>query len=122
MPVYDQEEIGYMELMKLLIDKGANVNARLGKRLWFRSFFSDQSWVDPAGATPFWRAAQSSDVEAMKFLMAHGADARMATNTRRGYAADGCGGSRLGARTSPVNAHRFISWLRWSIACSLATT
>jgi ankyrin repeat protein len=79
MPVYDQEEIGYMELMKLLIDRGANVNARLGKRLWFRSFFSDQSWVDPAGATPFWRAAQSSDVAAMKFLVAHGADAKMAT-------------------------------------------
>jgi ankyrin repeat protein len=79
MPVFDQEEIGYMELMRLLIDKGANVNARLGKRLWFRSFFSDQSWVDPAGATPFWRAAQSSDVDGMKFLVAHGADPKVAT-------------------------------------------
>jgi ankyrin repeat protein len=79
MPVYDQEETGYTEMLKLLVDKGANVNARLGKRLWFRSFFSDQSWVDPAGATAFWRSAQSSDVETMKFLVLHGADAKIAS-------------------------------------------
>ena len=79
MPVYDQEETSFQELMQLLTDKGANVNARLGKRLWFRSFFSDQSWVDPAGATAFWRAAQSSDVATMKFLVAHGADGKIAS-------------------------------------------
>jgi len=33
--------------------------------------------VDPAGATAFWRAAQSSDVPAMKLLLAHGADAKL---------------------------------------------
>ena len=79
MPVYDQEETSFQELMQLLIEKGADVNARLGKRLWFRSFFSDQSWVDPAGATPYWRAAQSSDAETMKFLVAHGANPLIAS-------------------------------------------
>ena len=79
MPVYDQEATSYKELLNLLVAKGANVNARLGKRLWFRSFFSDQSWADPAGATPFWRAAQSSDVETMKFLVARGADPKLAS-------------------------------------------
>ena len=32
------------------------------------------SGVDEIGATPFWRAAYASDVEAMKLLVAHGAD------------------------------------------------
>ena len=30
--------------------------------------------VDEIGATPFWRAAYASDVDAMKLLVAHGAD------------------------------------------------
>jgi ankyrin repeat protein len=35
--------------------------------------------VDPAGATPFWRAAQADDIEAMRILAAHGADPRIPT-------------------------------------------
>jgi ankyrin repeat protein len=64
--------------MKALIAHGADVNAKLGKKLWVRSF-GDRSWVDPAGATPFWRAAQSDDVAAMKLLVASGADPKIAT-------------------------------------------
>ena len=59
--------------MKMLLDDGADPNARLGKKLWFRSF-GDHSWIDTAGATAFWRAAQSTDLPAMKLLVAHGAD------------------------------------------------
>jgi uncharacterized protein len=78
-PSTEQESVGYLDLMKVLIEHGANINARLGKKPWFRSYFSDSSWVNPAGATAFWRAAQSSDIAAMHLLMDHGADPKLAT-------------------------------------------
>ena len=76
-PSVEQEKITHLELMQALLDKGANVNAQVGEKLWFRSFTNDYTWVDPAGATAFWRAAQSGDVPAMKLLLAHGADAKL---------------------------------------------
>jgi uncharacterized protein len=77
-PITSQEKITYLELMKALIARGADVNAKLGKKIWVRSF-GDRSWVDPVGATPFWRAAQSDDVAAMKLLVASGAEPKVAT-------------------------------------------
>jgi uncharacterized protein len=77
-PLTTHEQITHLELMKALIAHGADVNAKLGKKLWVRSF-GDRSWADPAGATPFWRATQSLDVPAMKLLVAAGADPKVAT-------------------------------------------
>jgi ankyrin repeat protein len=77
-PITSQEKITHLELMNALIAKGAAVNAKLGKKIWVRSF-GDRSWADPVGATPFWRAAQSDDVAAMKLLVASGADPKIAT-------------------------------------------
>jgi ankyrin repeat protein len=75
-PITVQEKITHLELMKALIAKGADVNAKLGKKIWVRSF-GDRSWADPVGATAFWRAAQSDDVPAMKLLVAAGADPKI---------------------------------------------
>jgi uncharacterized protein len=72
-PIIGQEKVGYLDLMKALLDGGADPNARTTKKLWFRSF-GDHSWIDTAGSTAFWRAAQSTDLAAMKLLVAHGAD------------------------------------------------
>ena len=80
-PATDQEKVTYLELMKALLDHGANVNAQLGEKLWFRSFTNDYTWVDPAGATAFWRAAQSSDVAAMRLLMEYKADPKLASRS-----------------------------------------
>lgn len=80
-PIMDQEQVGYLDLMKALIAKGADVNARLGKKIWFRSFTHDVTWIDPAGATPFWRAAQSTDIAAMRLLVEHGADPKIASTS-----------------------------------------
>ncbi len=77
-PLTTHEQVTHLELMKALIAHGANVNARLGKKLWVRSF-GDRSWVDPAGATAFLRAAQSLDVPAMHLLIESGADPKIAT-------------------------------------------
>jgi ankyrin repeat protein len=80
-PSTDQEKVTYLELMKALLDHGANVNAQVGEKLWFRSFTNDYTWVDPAGATAFWRAAQSSDTAAMRLLIEHKADAKLAVKS-----------------------------------------
>jgi uncharacterized protein len=78
-PVTAQEKVKYLDLMKDLIEHGANVNARLVKKPWFRTTSHDASWVDVPGATPFWRAAQACDLTAMQFLLDHGADPNIAT-------------------------------------------
>src|ERR1700722_18659544 len=80
-PTTDQEKVSYLELMKALLDHGANVNAQVGEKLWFRSFTNDYTWVDPAGATAFWRAAQSSDVAAMHLLIDYKADPKLAVKS-----------------------------------------
>ncbi len=72
-PGTGDEKVTYLELMQTLLEDGADPNARITRKLWFRSF-GDHSWVDTAGATAFWRAASSTDLPAMKLLIAHGAD------------------------------------------------
>ena len=60
--------------MQALLEHGADPDARLIKKLWFTGYNFDQSGVDEAGATSFWRAAQASDTAAMRLLVAAGAD------------------------------------------------
>ena len=72
-PNTTQEKVSYLDLVKALLAHNANPNARLGKKLWFRGLAQDPSWVDPAGSTPFWRAAQSDDLAVMKLLVDAGA-------------------------------------------------
>jgi ankyrin repeat protein len=71
---YLNQKTSYLDLMTALLDKGANPNARLRKKVWYSGYSFDLSGVDEIGATPFWRAAYASDVAAMKLLVAHGAD------------------------------------------------
>jgi uncharacterized protein len=78
-PITIQEKTGYLDLMKALLDHGADPNARLKKHVWFRALPDDGTWVDTAGATPFWRAAQSDDLVAMRLLVEHGANPWIAT-------------------------------------------
>jgi ankyrin repeat protein len=80
-PSTDQEKITYLDLMRALLDHGAKVNAEVGEKLWFRSFTNDYTWVDPAGATAFWRAAQSSDTAAMRLLIEYKADPKLAVKS-----------------------------------------
>ena len=69
----------YLDLMKALLDKGADPNIRLNKKIWYSGYSFDLSGVDETGATPFWRAAYASDVDAMKMLVAYGADPNIRT-------------------------------------------
>jgi uncharacterized protein len=74
-----QQKLTHLELMKALLDKGADPNVRLKKKVWFSGYNFDTSGVDEAGATPFWRAAYGSDVPAMALLKEYGADPSIAT-------------------------------------------
>jgi len=76
---YQQQQTGYLDLMKVLLDKGADVNARVKYKVWYQAYNSDFAGVDESGATPFWRAAYANDVDAMKLLVAHGADPNIST-------------------------------------------
>lgn len=74
-----QQETTYLELMEALLKAGADVNARLDTHLWYMSYNFDLLGVNTSGATPFWRAAYGTDVPAMRLLVKHGADHRIAT-------------------------------------------
>jgi uncharacterized protein len=76
-PITNQEKTGYLELMKELLDRGANPNTRLAHKLWFRPNNHDQLWIGTAGSTAFWRAAQATDLRAMHLLVEHGADPKI---------------------------------------------
>ncbi len=76
---YEQQETGYLELMRALLDAGADVNARLNRTLWFTTYNRDLLGVDRTGATAFWRAAHATDVPAMKLLLEYGADPHLPT-------------------------------------------
>ncbi len=76
---YEQQTTGYLELMRALLDAGADVNARLNRTLWFTTYNRDLLGVDRTGATPFWRAAHATDVPAMKLLLEYGADPHLPT-------------------------------------------
>jgi len=71
-------DMDHLDYIKLLIAKGANVNARVKDSTETRTVFTNQ-WLDENGATPFFRASQSGDVVLMKLLLANGADPKAKT-------------------------------------------
>jgi ankyrin repeat protein len=82
-------DMDHLEFIKLLLDHGANVNARVcgaqstpaackGDSTETRTIFTMQ-WLYEDGATAFWRAAQSGDTALMKLLLAKGADPKIPT-------------------------------------------
>jgi ankyrin repeat protein len=91
---YEQQQTSYLDLMKALLDKGADPNVRLTKKVWYSQYDFDQSGVDEIGATPFWRAAYSADVDAMKLLVARGADFNIPTSKGAGRPRTGDIGER----------------------------
>ena len=71
-------DMDHLEFIKLLLNKGADVNARVKDSTETRTVFTNQ-WLDENGATAFFRASQSGDVELMKLLLSKGADPKINT-------------------------------------------
>jgi ankyrin repeat protein len=71
-----------LSFIQVLLDRGANPNARTKEvppsRSWLYSL-GDVSWVDFTGQTPFLRAALSGDTTSMRLLLKYGADPNLPT-------------------------------------------
>jgi len=72
-----------LELIDVLLEKGANPNARTKEsppiRRQMLTVTGTLEWVDFTGQTPFIRAALAGDVTVMKRLLARGADPKIPT-------------------------------------------
>jgi ankyrin repeat protein len=69
-----------MDLIKGLLKRGANPNARANTTP-FRGFYQvSANWANFDGQSPFLRAALSGDVALMRLLLEHGADPNLGTN------------------------------------------
>ena len=73
----------YLDVMGKLLEKGADPNARLYQHPWYMVYSGcgnrNCGLADTAGSTAFWRAAYSTDVEAMRLLVKYGADPNIPT-------------------------------------------
>jgi ankyrin repeat protein len=72
--MFRQQENTYLDLLKLLLDVGAEPNQRVSTHIWYAAYNAGRMGVDFTGATPFWRAAYAHDVNAMRILADYGAD------------------------------------------------
>ncbi|MDX1495282.1 MAG: ankyrin repeat domain-containing protein, partial [Longimicrobiales bacterium] len=68
------QKTSYLDLMEQLLQAGADPNARTSTHVWYAAYNAGRMGVDFTGATPFWRAAYATDVEAMRLLHSYGAD------------------------------------------------
>ena len=73
----------FLDLIKVLLERGANPNARTKEVPPFKRLFlkgtGSLSWVDFTGQTPFLTAALAGDVSVMRLLLDHGADPKIPT-------------------------------------------
>lgn len=72
-----------LELIKVLLERGANPNPRTRESIPIRRFMlrvtGTLEWVDFTGQTPFLRAAWAGDLTVMRLLLEHGANPKIPT-------------------------------------------
>jgi ankyrin repeat protein len=71
-------DMDHLQFIELLLEHGAEPNARLIESTETRTVFTNQ-WLDEEGATAFLRAAQSGDVSLLRLLLEYGADPHIYT-------------------------------------------
>jgi ankyrin len=81
--VNEVDRAPYVDLIRVLLEKGADPNARTKEsppiRRQMLTITGTLEWVDFTGQTPFIRAALAGDVTVMKLLLSKGADPKMTT-------------------------------------------
>jgi uncharacterized protein len=119
----------YLDVMQALLKAGADPNVRIKQHLWYFAYNNcgnaNCGLENLEGTTAFWRAAYAVDVDAMKLLVAHGADPKLPSQRApqpvaagrgaggRGGAAGGRGGGRGRGDGNPLltaddSAARFV--------------
>jgi ankyrin repeat protein len=72
-----EDSLTALDILKLMTDRGANLNTPLVKPLPGRSGMDSGDTQLNEGSTPLLRAARSGDATAMRLLLAKGADAKL---------------------------------------------
>jgi ankyrin repeat protein len=76
---HDDQKTEHIDLVKALLEAGADPDMRLNEHLWYWEYGLTKIGLDLTGATPFWRAALAQDVAAMRLLHSYGADPNIPT-------------------------------------------
>jgi len=93
----------YLEVVEALLKAGANPNVRITLQPWYFAYNNcgnaNCGLENLEGTTAFWRASYALDVDAMRLLMKHGADATVPSQRapQAGRGGRGGGGGRGGA-------------------------
>ncbi len=99
------QKAGYLDVMTALLKAHADPNVRIKTHLWYFAFNNcgnaNCGLENLEGTTAFWRAAYATDVDAMKLLVAYGADPNIPSQRTvvagGGRGGRGGGGGRGGA-------------------------
>ncbi len=93
-----QQAASYLQVLEALLKANADPNGRTSSHIWYAAYNTGRMGVDFAGATPFWRAAYSLDVDAMRLLTRYGADPAIPSMT---YGATIRSGDQSGLQAVP---------------------
>jgi ankyrin repeat protein len=77
-PTTKYEKTSYLDLLKVMLEHGADPNVRLTKELWYSEYDFSLESSSQIGTTAFWKCAEVGDIDGMRLLVAHGADPNIA--------------------------------------------
>ena len=92
------QQTTYLDLMEALLEAGADPDARIDAHPWYMVYTGcgngNCGLVNTRGSTAFWRAAYATDIEALRLLVAYGADESLPTMAPEPRRRRGPGGQR----------------------------